>query len=799
MVTRVEIDRTDSNNRLTTTFDHDSRSNLVWMVNAEGNPSRWTFDGLSRMTKREVALSVGDPIEDFTSAQVVEWGFDTNSRLTSHKDDHAYETTWTYDALDRPVTQTYPDSTYISLTYDANDNVTQTIDAAGNDIDDTFDSLNRRTARNITRASGFIDTTAESFEYDALNRLTEAEDNDYRVSFTYGVLGLSSTPYTEVQEYATGSAYTKTVTTTYGSTGQLATLEYPSGLDLSYSYNDIGALSSISDGTNTIASFAYVGTRMKTITFQNGTTQTNTFGGFREDLTTVHHETSTPSTILRLDYGYNDVHDRTYERYGASGSSGDGFAYDMARRLTTAWMGSSTPSNPSGAQYVSKIEYNMDDDGNRTSVVVTPYGQSAQTTNYTHNTLHQYTAVGGTGHYYDGNGNLDDDGNLTYEYSYRNLICAVKDGETTVATYRYDALGRRVEKDVEEGVFERYVYAGLETIATYGASNAWKQDFVFGQGIDQILMLEQADVLDADEDENTSETTRSFYHRNALGSVMAITEMDEDVAVSYRYDPYGAVTITRGGQTQQTDPLGQHWTFTARFYDEESGLYYYRARDYSPTSGRFVERDPLAYLPGPCLYEYVRSHPTCQTDPLGLEGECPSPERALQDARDAMRACPCLPVARCRECCRAASERGVEAVNDVLQGALDWCREHHHGDYVFWMKMQRQVEATTTALQAVKLTSTFAAVATLVVAKWDPTALIDAAYEFIKVFTEEATGASDTLGSALTGWGKYIARINNTYIACVDGAVNRQRRAYSKLADALTKCLRKCGGKRVEK
>ena len=147
---------------------------------------------------------------------------------------------------------------------------------------------------------------------------------------------------------------------------------------------------------------------------------------------------------------------------------------------------------------------------------------------------------------------------------------AVKDGEATVATYRFDALGRRVEKDVEEGVFERYVYAGLETVATYGASNAWKQDFVFGQGIDQILMLEQADVLDADEDENTSETTRSFYHRNALGSVMAITEMDEDVAVSYRYDPYGAVTITRGEQTQQTDPLGQHWTFTARFYDEES-------------------------------------------------------------------------------------------------------------------------------------------------------------------------------------------------------------------------------------
>ncbi len=39
-----------------------------------------------------------------------------------------------------------------------------------------------------------------------------------------------------------------------------------------------------------------------------------------------------------------------------------------------------------------------------------------------------------------------------------------------------------------------------------------------------------------------------FYHRNALGSVMEITDMSESVAVSYRYDPYGAVAITRKGR-----------------------------------------------------------------------------------------------------------------------------------------------------------------------------------------------------------------------------------------------------------
>ena len=132
-------------------------------------------------------------------------------------------------------------------------------------------------------------------------------------------------------------------------------------------------------------------------------------------------------------------------------------------------------------------------------------------------------------------------------------------------------------------------------------------------------MLQQADLLDFDSDSDTSETTRSFYHRNALGSVMEITDMNEAVAVSYRYDPYGAVTITRSSQVQSSDPLGQPWMYTGRFSDEETGLYYYRARYYSSETGRFLQRDPLGYRPGRNLYEYVRSAPSVFVDPLGLK------------------------------------------------------------------------------------------------------------------------------------------------------------------------------------
>ena len=170
---------------------------------------------------------------------------------------------------------------------------------------------------------------------------------------------------------------------------------------------------------------------------------------------------------------------------------------------------------------------------------------------------------------------------------------------------------------------ERFIYSAAEIVAVYDISDSLSQEFVYGQVIDEVLMLEQADVLDFDGDSNTSELTRSFYHRNALGSVMEITEMDEDVAVSYRYDPYGAVTITRNSTVESSDPLGQSVMYTGRWLDEETGLMHYRARACGPMIGRFSQRDPLGLLTGPNLYQYAESQPTVYVDPTGTTSLVP--------------------------------------------------------------------------------------------------------------------------------------------------------------------------------
>ena len=54
---------------------------------------------------------------------------------------------------------------------------------------------------------------------------------------------------------------------------------------------------------------------------------------------------------------------------------------------------------------------------------------------------------------------------------------------------------------------------------------------------------------------------------------------------------------------------------------EPSGLYYYRARMYSPAVGRFLQADPIGYAGGLNLYAYTDNDPLNQTDP---SGKCPS-------------------------------------------------------------------------------------------------------------------------------------------------------------------------------
>jgi len=121
------------------------------------------------------------------------------------------------------------------------------------------------------------------------------------------------------------------------------------------------------------------------------------------------------------------------------------------------------------------------------------------------------------------------------------------------------------------------------------------------------------------------------YSQDELGNVVALTDAgDPDaepdpvppaVVERYEYDPYGRTYIENGDSTvrRAVSKYGNPFAWTGQRYDAGVKLYGFFARAYSPELGRWLQRDPLGFVDGVNLYEYVRGMPTRLTDPLGLE------------------------------------------------------------------------------------------------------------------------------------------------------------------------------------
>jgi RHS repeat-associated protein len=533
--------------RLETRVEYNLVGKVKKQIDTAGRETVYDYDTAQRLIK------VTDP-----ALQITQYEYNARSQTTAVVDALSQRYEFAYDALGRE-TQVTRGSISMSYGYDAVGNRTSRTDYNNATTNYAYNNLNRLTT--VT----YPDTTTVSYSYDQLSRLASATNANGTVSFSHDNRGrLSST--TDVFNQTVGYGYDANSNRTSLSLGQ--------NVNATYQYDVLNRLTQITDSANANVGYAYDAiSKLASRTLPNGVAVTYQYDGLNR-LTRLTDATST-TTIADAQYQYNTASQITQI---VEPTQTRNFAYDSIDRLTTV-------QNPT--QTVESYTY--DAVGNRTA--------SHQSSSYSYQPFNRVVAIGSNTYTYDSNGNLmqkiDTNGTWTYAWDYENRLKQVTRPDSTTVSYKYDALGRRIQRSKSAGGSTNYIYDGVNVIKDINSDGS-TVDYLNGLGVDDKLR-------------QTSSAGTLYFTQDHLGSTRALTDTSGNVVESVNYDSFGngASTLSRYG-------------FTGREWDAEANLYYYRNRWYDPQEGRFISADPIGLGGGINPYAYVANNPHSFTDPSGL-------------------------------------------------------------------------------------------------------------------------------------------------------------------------------------
>jgi len=402
----------------------------------------------------------------------------------------------------------------------------------------------------------------------------------------------------------------RTLGYTYDANGRRQTVTYPGGATIEYEYDADGRTTAIKRNATSLATYAYDPTtgRLATRTLANGVT--TSYGYNFMGRTTSITVTSGAATLWEATYGYDAVGNRTWSKYG---TQGDAYAYDATYQVTGVKYGSATPE--SGYAAITDAQgsstWTYDPAGNRTQQTVTGTvpGVDPATTSYTANDINSYTSVTEDSTpvniAHSSRADLSAFGDWTYTNDVYGNIIQAANGTQTVRFY-FDGANKRVGKEIDTDGAIWWLHDGIHLVEEYDSVTSQTTEYIYEPGIDRPLAKIEGGVT-------------KFFHQDVFGNVVALTNGGGDLVEEYRYDIWGNFeAFDQNGDPIQGDPESL-FLFTARQWDSEPGLYYYRARSYSQTLGRFMQQDPIGFAGGDLnLVRYVANSSVNAIDPLGL-------------------------------------------------------------------------------------------------------------------------------------------------------------------------------------
>lgn len=542
--------------------------------------------------------------------------------------------TYLYDVQGRVVQTTNPDTTSTLDCY--SDLVSVHIDENGHKRRETKDPLGRLvTVEEYEGTYTTCDTlpgtpyASTAYSYDVLGNLTGVTDAYQKNTIiNYDTLGRKKNMtdpdmgYWQYSYYPDGSPYTvtdaknQTITYSLDVLNRPTLKHYPAGsgaTDVVYAYDETtssnpkGRLTSMSDGSGQTAyHYDLSGRPTTTVKRIDSTDYTiiKDYDGLGRAKSVTYPDNG------RVDYVYDiagNLQEVTgyaeYDEYNALGQPGK--VYYGNGIETSYWY--YPQNNRLFAMKTDQLQmsllyrtYNYDNKGNVSQIndLASPAPQHNITNpnvsyNYWQNRAH--ALQGDSAHptkvyLYDDNGNMTADSQRTYTYTPENMPKTITlNGVTT--TFTYDGNGKRVKKSTPTS-------AAVYIDGLYECTNGYCDKHIYG-GNGRLAI------------ETASQTF--FHHGDHLGSTSVVTDASGNQVKSVAYYPFG--------ETRQEDGVYLNYKYTGQELDNETGLYNYAARLYSPEIGRFITADSIVPdLTNPQSfnrYAYVQNNPVNRIDPSG--------------------------------------------------------------------------------------------------------------------------------------------------------------------------------------